>query len=84
MNWRLDISKESVAVDNFDDKIERAISGWADIPGITTETAHKLIAAGISGAEEFESVELQDLLGAGFSQLEAKQVVQRIREFFRR
>jgi N utilization substance protein A len=44
MNWRLNIRKESVAVDNFDDKIERAISGWADIPGITKEIAQKLLA----------------------------------------
>jgi N utilization substance protein A len=27
MNWRLDISKESVAVDNFDDRLERAVAG---------------------------------------------------------
>ncbi|MDR2435939.1 MAG: transcription termination factor NusA [Puniceicoccales bacterium] len=84
MNWRLDISKESVAVDNFDDKMERAISGWAGIPGITKEIAHKLVAAGITDAEAFESVEPQDLLDAGFSQLEAEQVVQCIREFFRK
>jgi N utilization substance protein A len=84
MNWRLDISKELVAIDNFDDKMERAISGWADVPGITKEIAHKLVAAGITDVEAFESVESDDLFGAGFSGKEAEQVVQHVREFCRK
>jgi hypothetical protein len=37
----------------------------------------------MTDAEAFESIELQDLLDAGFSQLEAEQVVQRVWAFFR-
>ncbi|MDR0679864.1 MAG: transcription termination factor NusA [Puniceicoccales bacterium] len=84
INWRLDISKESVAVDNFDDKLERAVTGWADIPGITKEVAHKLVAAGITDVEAFESVDTDDLANVGFSQKEAEQTVQCIREFCRK
>lgn len=84
MNWRLDISKESVAIDNFDDKLERAVTGWVDIPGITKEVAHKLVAAGITDVEAFESVDVDDLANVGFSHKEAEQTVLCIREFCRK
>ncbi|MDR1256068.1 MAG: transcription termination factor NusA [Puniceicoccales bacterium] len=84
MNWRLDISKESTAVDNFDDKMERAVAGWVDVPGITKEIAKKLVVAGITDVETFESVEAHDLVDVGFNQVEAEQTVQCIREFCRK
>jgi N utilization substance protein A len=84
MNWRLDISKEIVAVDNFDDKLERAVVGWANIPGIAKEIAHKLVAAGITDVEAFEGVEPRDLLDADFTQEEAELTVRCIREFCRK
>ncbi|MDR3273777.1 MAG: transcription termination factor NusA [Puniceicoccales bacterium] len=84
MNWRLDISKELVAIDNFDDKLERAVAGWSDVPGITKEIAHKLVAAGITDVEAFESVEPHDLVDVGFNQKEAEQTVRCIREICRK
>jgi N utilization substance protein A len=84
MNWRLDISKEAVPVDNFDDKLERAIAGWLNVSGIGKEIAYKLVAAGITDVEAFEGVEPHDLLDANFTQEEAELAVKCIREFCRK
>jgi N utilization substance protein A len=84
MNWRLDISRESIAVDNFDDKLERAVAGWIGVPGVTEGIAHKLVAAGITDIEAFENVESDDLLDVGFTRQEADLAIKCIREFCRK
>jgi N utilization substance protein A len=78
MNWRLDIRKESVPIGNCDDKLERAVVGWSDVPGITKEIARKSVATGITYLEVFENIESHDLMGVGFNHKKAEQIVRGI------
>lgn len=83
MNWRLDISKEEEKND-FDDRLDRAIAGWVRIPGINVEDAQRLVAAGITDVEAFESVEVADLEGMDFGAEEAERIVEVIGKFCRK
>ena len=83
MNWRLDISKEEEKND-FDDRLDRAIAGWVRIPGISVDDAQRLVAAGITDVEAFESVEVADLEGMDFGAEEAERIVEVIGKFCRK
>lgn len=83
MNWRLDISKEVQENNDFGDRMGRAIAGWAGVPGITEQDAQKLVLAGVTDVEAFESVEINDLVDAGFSLEDAQRIVEVIGKFCR-
>lgn len=82
MNWRLDINKEQLSGDDFGDRRDRAVAGWSDVPGISEEIAHKLVAAGITDIEAFASVECDDLLEIGFSQEETEHIIKIINKIY--
>lgn len=81
MNWKLDISKEVAEDNDFDDRLYRAVAGWAKVPGISEQDAGKLVAAGITDVEAFESVEANDLVDVGFLPEDAQHVVEVINKF---
>lgn len=80
MNWRLDISKEEVASDNFGDKLERAVAGLNDVDGISDEMAQRLVAIGITCLDAFDGVEKSDLVDAGFNEDEANQILNSVKK----
>ncbi|MDR2778852.1 MAG: transcription termination factor NusA [Puniceicoccales bacterium] len=82
MNWRLDISKENEIVpENFGEKLERAVAGLHEIPGISDEQAQKLVAIGITDIDAFEGVSAEDLLEAGFEIDVAQKILDSVRKF---
>ena len=80
MGWRLDISKEKVA-GGFEDRMERAIAGLNQIPGISDELANRLVAVGLVSPETFSGVEASDLVDSGFTQEEADEVLTKVKDF---
>lgn len=80
MGWRLDISKEKVA-GGFEDRMERAIAGLNQIPGISDELANRLVAVGLVSPETFSGVEASDLVDSGFTEEEADTIISKVKEF---
>jgi transcription termination/antitermination protein NusA len=80
MGWRLDISKEKIA-GGFEDKMERAIAGLNQIPGISDELANRLVAVGLISPDAFSGVELSDLVDAGFTEEEANTILTKVKAF---
>lgn len=80
MGWRLDISKEKVA-GGFEDRMERAIAGLNQIPGISDDVANRLVAVGLISPDAFTGVEGSDLVDAGFTEEEANDILTKVKEF---
>ena len=80
MGWRLDISKEKVA-GGFEDRMERAIAGLNQIPGISDELAQRLVAIGLVSSDAFTGVEVSDLVDSGFTQEEAENILTQVSQF---
>ena len=83
MGWRLDISKEKVA-GGFEDRMERAIAGLNQIPGISDELAQRLVAIGLVSTDAFTGVEASDLVDSGFTTEEAENILIKINQFIAR
>lgn len=81
LGWKLDISKEQKLDDGFEARIEAAVAGWHDVSGISDETAQGLVNMGIVSPEAFIGVELNDLIDTGFSESEAKQIIEKVSEY---
>lgn len=80
MGWRLDISKEKIA-GGFEDRMERAIAGLNQIPGISDDVANRLVAVGLISPDAFTGVEGSDLVDAGFAEEEANDILTKVKEF---
>lgn len=80
MGWRLDISKEKVA-GGFEDRMERAIAGLNQIPGISDELAQRLVAIGLVSTDAFTGVETSDLVDSGFTLEEAENILDKVNQF---
>lgn len=80
MGWRLDISKEKVA-GGFEDRMERAIAGLNQIPGISDELAQRLVAIGLVSTDAFTGVEASDLVDSGFTPEEAENILDKVNQF---
>ncbi len=83
MGWRLDISKEKVA-GGFEDRMERAVKGLNQIPGISDEIANRLVAIGLVSPDTFTGVEAGDLIDSGFTQEEADDIINKVQEFLQK
>lgn len=81
LGWKLDISKEQKLDDGFEARIEAAVAGWHDVSGISDETAQGLVNMGIVSPEAFIGVELNDLIDTGFSESEAKEIIEKVSEY---
>ncbi|MGC9451196.1 MAG: transcription termination factor NusA [Oceanipulchritudo sp.] len=76
LGWKLDIAKEKVSEVGFDERMTEAIKGWEGVHGITDELAAFLVQQGLVSPETFEGVEAKDLVKLGFSEEDARQVVE--------
>ncbi len=81
LGWKLDISKEQKLDDGFEARVEAAVAGWHDVSGISDETAQGLVNMGIVSPEAFIGVELNDLIDTGFSESEAKEIIEKVSEY---
>lgn len=81
LGWKLDISKEQQLDDGFEARVEAAVAGWHDVSGISDEIAQGLVNMGIVSPEAFIGVELNDLIDTGFSELEAKEIIEKVSEY---
>jgi len=81
LGWKLDISKEQKLDDGFEARVEAAVAGWHDVSGISDETAQGLVNMGIVSPEAFIGVELNDLINTGFSENEAKEIIEKVSEY---
>jgi N utilization substance protein A len=59
--WSVDIEKEETAALGFEEKVKRAVEQLASIPGISKETATKLVNSGFHSFAGLLAVELADL-----------------------
>jgi N utilization substance protein A len=60
IGWKIDIQKEEGEV-TFEEKVARAVTEMADIPGIGREHAQKLVQAGFLSIEGILAAEIKDL-----------------------
>lgn len=76
LGWKLDIAKEQVEQAGFDERLREAIKGWEGVQGISDELAAFLVQHGLVSPETFEGVGVKDLEELGFSEGDARQVVE--------
>lgn len=81
LGWKLDISKEQKLDDGFEARVEAAVAGWHDVSGISDKNAQGLVNMGIVSPEAFIGVELNDLIDTGFTELEAKEIIEKVSEY---
>ena len=81
LGWKLDIGKEEQEAVGFDEKVAKAIEGINMIPGIEPAIAQRLVTIGLVSPEAFERVSESDLMDAGFTDLEANDVVAKVSEY---
>ncbi|MDR2982613.1 MAG: transcription termination factor NusA [Puniceicoccales bacterium] len=75
LGWRLDIKKEERHDSTFETKMEKAVSGLLNIPGISPELAQRLVEKGFVSMETFAEVSAEDLVEEGFEPAEAAMVI---------
>ncbi|MGJ3243623.1 MAG: transcription termination factor NusA [Opitutales bacterium] len=81
LGWKLDIGKEEKKVVGFDEKLERAVQGLNQIPGLSEEMVGRLVPLGFTSADVFEGVTAQDLEEAGFTNEEAVDIISKVEAF---
>ena len=64
IGWRIDVQKDEGNV-SFEEKVAKAVSNLAVIPGIGRENAEKLVQAGFLNVEGIVAAELADLEATG-------------------
>jgi len=78
LGWKLDIGKLEKEAVGFDEKVAKAAAGLASIPGLDPALAARLVSSGFASPEVFEGVEAEDLIGMGFSEAEASDVLTKV------
>lgn len=78
LGWKLEISKEKAAVADIDTKKAGAAASLGQIEGISEELAHRLVSAGFNALEVFSGAEEEDLVDAGFTSEEARDILQKV------
>lgn len=81
LGWKLDIAKEEKEAVGFDEKVAKALEGIKMIPGIEIAIAERLVSIGLISPEAFEGVSADDLVDAGFSAEEAKDVIDKVKAY---
>ncbi len=80
LGWKLEISKEMSGQIGIEEKVMQAAGSLAQmLPNLTEAQAAILANNGITGSEAFEGVESDDLVGMGFTQEEAEDILNRVR-----
>ena len=81
LGWKLDIAKEEVRKVGFDEKMDRAEEGLAQIPGLDQDLASRLVNCGLVSPEVFADVTAGDLVDTGFTEEEATLILERVHAF---
>lgn len=81
LGWKLDIGKEEKEAVGFDEKVAKAAAGLAAIPGLDPALAARLVSSGFASPEVFEGVEAEDLVGLGFTEAEAADVLSQVEAY---
>lgn len=81
LGWKLDIGKEEKEAVGFDEKVAKAAAGLAAIPGLDPALAARLVSSGFASPEVFEGVEAEDLVGLGFTEAEAADVLSKVEAY---
>lgn len=80
LGWRLDIGKADEATPQMSHSINRAVSVYANIPGIPAEVAEYLVKKGFGDLQIFDDPHVvNDLIDAGFPQEDAQAIVDAVR-----
>ncbi len=83
IGWKLDIAKEKVREVGFDARLQEAVKRWLQVAGINPDVAEFLVNQGLSSPYAFEDVEVQDLVGMGFSEDDAQLLLQTVQDFLK-
>ncbi|RME68307.1 MAG: transcription termination/antitermination protein NusA, partial [Verrucomicrobia bacterium] len=81
IGMRLDITKEQVEVADFDSKVADAAASLTQIPGISDTLAQQLVSVGLISPEAFDGVSAEDLVDAGFSEVDARDIIAKVKDF---
>ena len=81
LGWKLDIGKKETEAVGFSQKVAKAVEGINLIPGIEPDIAERLVAIGLVSADAFEGVSSSDLLDAGFTEVEATNVLAKVQNY---
>ena len=77
LGWKLDIGKVVVKEVGFDERKTKAAEALTSV-GIEFEVADRLVAFGLVSPEAFEGVTAEDLVGLGFDQFIAEDVLSKV------
>ena len=77
LGWKLDIGKVVVKEVGFDERKTKAAEALTSV-GIEFEVADRLVAFGLVSPEAFEGVTAEDLVGLGFEQQIAEDVLSKV------
>ena len=77
LGWKLDIGKVVVKQVGFDERKTKAAEALTSV-GIEFEVADRLVAFGLVSPEAFEGVTAEDLVGLGFEQPIAEDVLSKV------
>jgi hypothetical protein len=77
LGWKLDIGKVEVKEVGFDERKAKASEALTSV-GIEFEVADRLVAFGLVSPEAFEGVTAEDLVGLGFDQPVAEDVLTKV------
>ena len=75
LGWKLDISKEQKEDIGYDARKEAAVEAWHGVPGVSAESAQRLVELGVVNPEAFVGVEIADLIDGGFEAVEAEGLI---------
>lgn len=80
LGWRLDIGKADETPRQMSHSIDRAVSVYANIPGIPADVAEYLVKKGFGDLQIFDDPHVvNDLMDAGFPQEDAQAIVDAVR-----
>ena len=77
LGWKLDIGKVVVKQVGFDDRKTKAAEALTSV-GIEFEVADRLVAFGLVSPEAFEGVTAEDLVGLGFDESVAQDILSKV------
>lgn len=80
LGWRLDIGKEESQDVTFEQRKTRAVEGL-NVLGLEGATAGALVAMGITTPDAFDGVTVEDLVGGGFDESQARNILEQVQHY---
>lgn len=84
LGWKLEITKEASGEVGMEEHVAKAAGGLAQILELSEDQTALLANNGITSADAFEGVEVEDLMEMGFSNDVASSILARVREYLQR